>query len=172
MYNAGDFFRPEEVADIANSLPNSSEDDFIQNAWQMVGSTIPYQGINSDMRFDGESQILCQDCLTPNETLENQQGNCLAKSALLASVLATRIPMDRINIIVGSYVPLGGHAWVEVKRRDGKWYTLEATGVPKPGKRWVLADDAVDYKPGVYMNADFAICDDPAYLSTASFAGA
>ena len=67
---------------------------------------------------------------------------------------------------------LGGHAWVEVKRRDGKWYTLEATGVPKPGKRWVLADDAVDYKPGVYMNADFAICDDPAYLSTASFAGA
>lgn len=172
MYSASDFFRPEEVKAIADSLPYSSEDDFIQAAWQYVGSTIPYQAINSDMLFDGKSSILCQDCLTPGETLTNQEGNCLAKSALLASILVTRIPADRVNIIVGKYAVVGGHAWVECQRSDGKWYVLEATGVPKPGKKWVLADDVYPmYSPGVYMTADLAICDDPSYLSSSSFAG-
>lgn len=151
VYNLGQFFQPAAVKDIASQLPNSTEDEFSLAAWQLVGS-IPYEAIGSDMEFYN-GQVYCEDCYLAPQTLDRQVGNCVAKSALLASILANRISMNRIQIVIGNYVGenIGGHAWVELYRNTD-WYLLEATKTPSYPVPWVPASQVYNiYNPEIVL---------------------
>ena len=151
VYSLGAFFQPQAVAQIAQQLPSGTEDDFILSAWQIVGS-MPYEAIGSDMEF-ANGRVYCEDCYLAPQTLERKVGNCVAKSALLASILANRIAMNRIQIVVGNYVGehQGGHAWVELWR-GSNWYLLEATKTPSYPSPWVHASSVYDsYHPEVIL---------------------
>jgi hypothetical protein len=152
-YSTGHFFQPQIVKDIADQLPTDNEDDFIYSAWKMVGDT-PYEAIGSAMDFV-KGEVYCADCYFPAETLERNEGNCVAKSSLLASILANRISSKRIQIVVGKYVGEGGHAWVELWR-DNAWYLLESTKSPDRYEHpWMIADGQyAKYKPEMIMESD------------------
>jgi hypothetical protein len=166
-YNPSDFFQPGAVASIANSLP-MEEDKFVIAAWEWVAQQIPYEPIGSQMNFT-HGQIECMDCFLPLQSLERDEGNCVAKSALLASILANRIALNRIHIMVGKYTggggitnKGGGHAWVELYR-EGNYYLLESTAMPNEFYPWVLADSTYPlYEPMVLITSSFVECEDPA----------
>lgn len=159
-----EFFRPDLVSDLAKTFPQD-DDGFIQAAWNYVAKSIVYEPIGSDMIFIND-KILCEDCRLPQSVLTGEKGNCIAKSALLASILMHRLPVSRIHIIVGSYGPdrdVGGHAWAEVFRQ-GRWYLLETTKAPGG---WVLADDMFPlYDPGVLIAPDKVMVADSYYDSS------
>ncbi|MFA5377975.1 MAG: transglutaminase family protein [Dehalococcoidia bacterium] len=152
VYSLGAFFQPQAVKQIADSMPHTTEDEFVLSAWQYVGA-IPYEAIGSDMEFTN-GEVYCEDCYLPNQTLDRKVGNCVAKSALLASILANRIAMNRIQIIVGNYVGAdnsGGHAWVELWRGNN-WYLLEATKTPSYPVPWIPAESSYNsYKPEIVL---------------------
>ena len=152
-YSTGHFFQPQSVKDIADQLPADNEDDFIYSAWKIVGDT-PYEDIGSSMDFV-KGEVYCADCYFPTQTLERQEGNCVAKSSLLASILANRISSSRIQLVVGKYAKEGGHMWCEVWRNND-WYLLESTKSPdKYEKPWMIADQQyTKYKPEVIMETD------------------
>lgn len=161
---AADFFRPDLVADITVDFPQN-EDDFILAAWNYVAG-IPYEAIGSDI-YVQENIIECADCYLPATTLERRIGNCLAKSALLASILMTRLPAEYVHIIIGSYKyeEIGGHAWTEVYR-DGAWYLLESTREPNMLNPWLLADDSYPlYDPAVLITSNRISCEDEKYCT-------
>lgn len=153
VYTLGAFFQPAAVSSIAQELPQLTEDDFIISAWQFVGS-IPYEAIGSDMEF-ANGRVYCQDCYLPTQTLTRKVGNCVAKSSLLASILANKISLSRIQIVIGNYVgeSQGGHAWVELWKGDN-WYLLEATKTPS-SQPWVIATSAYgSYQPEIVLESN------------------
>lgn len=163
--NPADFFRPDLVKGIAAKLP-SDPDAFILAAWDYVARDYPYEAIGSDMVFQN-GNIECADCYLPGTTLQRDKGNCVAKSSLLASILAVRLPAERVHIIVGSYQgeALGGHAWVEVYR-NYNWYLLESTKIPDTDNPWLLADNSYPtYDPGVLITSKKVTCEDAKYCA-------
>lgn len=132
-FPATSFFQPGRVRDIADDLNavSGSEDDFILNSWDWVGRSIAYEPIGSDIDFSGE-MVSCQYCYTVDQTLRRGQGNCVAKSALLGSILLNYLEPRRVNMAIGVYSDgreQGGHAWLQVAR-GGAIYVVEATAPP------------------------------------------
>lgn len=160
---ASNFYRPDLVQEIANKLPND-RDAFILAAWHYVATAFPYEDIGSEMSFQN-GYIECVDCYLPNQTLDREEGNCVAKSSLLASILVTKLPASTVHIIIGHYTDRvsGGHAWVEIYR-DNAWYLLDATKTPDFNNPWKLADLSFpQYDPGVLITNDSITVEDPAY---------
>lgn len=145
-FPASDFFHPELTEELAASLDATLEDDFILNAWNYVGSEVTYESTPSDIEFEGE-YITCLYCYSVKETLARTKGNCVNKSALLASILLTRLEPARVKMIIGGFAldGVGGHAWLNVER-GGDWYLIEATSPPK-AMPWV----PVSVTAGVYL---------------------
>ena len=166
-FAVSDFIQPELVAGIAASLPEN-EDDFILAAWEMVGNEITYEPIASDIYFLGDT-VQCLKCYRATAALERRLGNCVAKSSLLASILANRIPDDRLMMVIGDLRNngTGGHAWLNVNR-GGKWYLVESTLPPKMSNPWteVSATGSV-YIPAIYISRNEFICGDPEMCFTA-----
>lgn len=163
-FSRSDLVNPNSVAKLAASLNGTGdEEQFILNAWDWVGRMIPYERTASDLEFVN-SHVVCARCLLPTMTLAHGSGNCVAKSALLASLLRNRLPPERVSMVIGDYdtgvpSPEGkGHAWVEVTL-DGVQYLLEATKSPNPDAPWVLAESRRDkYEPYVYLNDLYFSC--------------
>ncbi len=151
-YGTAAFFQPGDVKSIAQQLPHGSEDEFILAAWNYVANTIPYEHLASDMSFRN-GEVMCADCYFPTEIIARDKGNCIAKSSLMASILANRIPMDRIQIIVGEYLgsSTGGHAWIELWRQ-GDWDLIETTA-PPGNQPWQVATTLYGrkYMPSVVL---------------------
>lgn len=168
VYRPADFFRPDLVKDIAAKLP-ADTDSFILGAWDYVAKDYPYEAIGSDMLFQN-GNIECADCYLPGTTLKRETGNCVAKSSLLASILAVRLPAEKVHIIIGSYQgeALGGHAWVEVYR-NYNWYLLESTKSPDMNNPWLLADNSYPtYDPGVLITTTKVSCEDAKYCAASA----
>ena len=132
-FPAASFFQPVKVKDIADDLRSISEteDEFILNSWDWVGRSIAYEPIGSDIDFNGQ-MVSCQYCYTVDQTLRRGQGNCVAKSALLGSILLNYLDPRRVSMAIGVYSDgreQGGHAWLEVSR-NGAFYIVEATAPP------------------------------------------
>lgn len=133
-FPATTFFQPGKVKGIADGFRAASdcEDDFILNAWNWVGRSIAYEPVGSDIDFNGDL-VSCQYCYTVDETLRRGRGNCVAKSALLGSILLNYIEPRRVNMAIGVYSDgreQGGHAWLQVTR-GGAAYVVEATSPPR-----------------------------------------
>lgn len=151
-FAAAAFFQPEKVADLAAGFSTESEDAFVLDAWQWVGANIPYEPIGSDIEFDG-AVIRCLDCYTVEQILARGKGNCVSKSALLASILLNRIAPGRIHMVIGGFSldGVGGHAWCELDR-EGAWHLLEATS-PPPKQPWTPAESvSMVYIPYAVFN--------------------
>lgn len=163
-----EFFRPDLVYDIAARFPQE-ENGFVMAAWNYV-SGITYEHIGSDMTFLQDGIIVCEDCYLPSQTLAREVGNCVAKSSLLASLLATKLPAERIHMIIGSYGPnreTGGHAWVELFRQND-WYLLETTKTPSTNI-WVTGDSQYPlYDPGVMITPNDVVCADKFFCESLS----
>jgi hypothetical protein len=161
-FPASDFFQPAKVASLAEELypEGISEDEFILAAWQWVGSQIVYEPIGSDIDFDGQI-VKCLYCWTVEQTLQRKLGNCVCKSAGLASLLLNYIAPERIHMVIGGFSMdgVGGHAWLTVER-NGADYILEATSTPK-AQPWISADVmSTIYIPyAVFSQVDFTCVD-------------
>lgn len=166
-FPASNFFQPAKVADLAESLTAVDEDEFILNAWNWVGSKITYESLPSDIDFNGNI-ITCLYCYTVEETLARGMGNCVNKSALLASILLNRLPANRVYMIIGGFAldGVGGHSWILVNRSDGAWYLIEATSPPK-AQPWVpVSSMGSIYIPYATFNAaDYFECVNSACFS-------
>lgn len=137
VFPASNFFQPSKVSELAASIDAPTEDDFILNAWDWVGRNITYEFVPSDITLLGDI-ITCLYCYTVEETLARGVGNCVNKSALLASILLNRLASDRVLMIIGEYIQGGsasGHSWLNVYRNGG-WYLVEATSIPQ-AQPWV-----------------------------------
>jgi hypothetical protein len=140
------FFEPAKVAWVADQLPQDNEDEFILAAWDFAAD-IPYEPVGTDLDFV-EGEVVCDGCYSVVQTLNRELGNCVGKSALLASILLNRIEQSRVFMAVGHYLDRGrssGHAWVELER-DGDLYLLESTQPPSSNP-WRLATRSSAYTP-------------------------
>lgn len=146
-----DFIQPEALADIAAQIPTNTEDQFILSAWRAVGGQIAYEPVGSEITFVN-SHVRCLKCFLPAQVRARKKANCVGKSSLLASLLATRLAPERVAMAVGELRrdDVGGHAWVAVRRGDGEWYILESTHVPG-ATPWLRVEDAPDYVPFAYI---------------------
>ncbi len=162
------FFQPESVSSLADSLPNTSEEEFVSAAWDYVGSRIPYEAIGSDLYIQGDL-CTCEDCYLGVSAIIRGKGNCVSKSSLLASILTNRVPKDRVAIVIGEVfnsvgVSGGGHCWVEYMAPDGTWYVLEST-IPPRG--WIpVAMVSSQYIPSFILVDGSYQCDDPNMCAT------
>ena len=155
LYSFGDFIDLKSTAAIADSLPQD-EDEFILSAWRFAAEEIDYEALGTEMVFYS-SLLKCRRCLMPSLTLRRGQGNCVSKSALLVSLLRHRLPADRVYMAIGimNTNGQGGHAWVELQGRDGRWYILEATtSVTRP----MLPVNSNLYIKEVLVNDQRLIC--------------
>ncbi len=155
------FFQPQAVALLADSIPYQNEDEFILESWKIAGQGIPYEPIGSDLYFS-DSEVQCLSCFTAAEAIRRRKGNCVAKSSLLVSLLANRIPSERLRMMMGGVANdgIGGHAWVNVYR-NGDWYLLEATRGPWE-QPWVPASALSSiYMPSVVISPNEFYCNDP-----------
>ena len=153
-----DLINPQSVSHIAAQLDQSNDAEFILDAWDFVGSHIPYMGYGSELFFTNH-HIRCQKCLLPTETLKNMQANCVGKSALLASLLRNRLPAERVYMVIGELADgdVGGHSWVEAKL-DSEWYLLESTRPPR-NNPWVRAAAMTkSYTAMSYLNDQTLSC--------------
>ncbi len=161
-FPASDFFQPTKVSALAESLypEDATEDEFILNAWQWVGSSIVYEPIGSDIDFDGQI-IKCLYCWTVEQTLQRGMGNCVCKSSVLASLLLNYIAPERVHMVIGGFSldGVGGHAWLTCER-NGVDYILEATSTPKP-QPWIPATSmSTVYIPyATFSQVDFSCLD-------------
>ena len=157
LFAVGKLIDPRAVSAIADQVEGATEDEWVYDAWDLVGSTIDYQGFGSDLEFV-DSHIRCQRCYLPMEVVKSGASNCVGKSALLASILRNRLPAERVEMVVGYLAngSLGGHAWVEVQLENGRWYLLEAT---QPPKGWLPVElSGSRYLPAVYLNDQQVDC--------------
>lgn len=155
-FSTGDFVDPEAVADIAAALPQD-EDSFILSTWKYVTDNIQYQGYSSNLHFVNDI-IKCSGCRVPEATLKAGRGNCVSMSSVLASILRNRLPPERVFMAVGEMRldGVGGHAWCQVQRRNGRWYLLESTSPPKG---WVPVDTvSYIYEPFALYNDRLFYC--------------
>ncbi len=145
--------QPSAVAKLAGELDIGDEDAFIFNSWLYVATKIHYSGYSSMVSFIN-NLISCQKCILPGATLSHRSGNCVAKAALLVSLLRNRIPASRVNLVMGELNKngVGGHAWCQIER-NGQWYILESTRVPDINNPWLPAPQK-EYIPSVYFNDD------------------
>lgn len=152
------FLQPDAVLDIAQSLPEP-EDEFILSAWRLVGDSISYEPVGSEIIFT-DSKVRCLSCFFPAEVLRRRKANCVGASSLLASILLTRLPPDRVSMVIGNLSAngVGGHAWVEVSRY-GDWYILEATRSPKAAP-WKKVSTTDEYLPSAIISASGVRCAD------------
>ncbi|MDM7999977.1 MAG: hypothetical protein QUS33_08255 [Dehalococcoidia bacterium] len=155
QFPAAGFFEPEKVKWIADQLPDDSEDEFILAAWDFVARDITYEPVGSDIDFvDG--MVYCDSCYSVQQTLNRQMGNCVSKSALLASILLNRLAPDRVWMAVGNFGTgrVAGHAWVQIER-GGKVYIIETTA-PPPAYPWKEASASPSYQPyAVFCQQEF-----------------
>ncbi len=163
-FPASDFFQPIKVAGLADTMDTGTEDDFILNCWNYVGSEVEYTSTPSDIEFEG-NYITCLYCYTVGETLASGRGNCVNKSALLASLLLNRLGPERVRMIIGGFSldGVGGHAWLNVKRGD-TWYLVEATSPPKDPP-WVPVEATTTiylpyavFSPASFECVDHSVC--------------
>jgi len=75
-------------------------------------------------------------------------GDCEDTSILLTSLLRNFMPPDRVFCIIGNY-QIFGHAWVQVKLKDGNLAILETTLTSAPPNPWRLAGP---YSPYILFN--------------------
>ena len=122
--NLTDFVDLETTAPIAAGFP-ADKSSYIYSALDFVGREIAYEPIGSNIKVFGNT-VNCRKCLLPSATLSRMKGNCVAKSALLLSILRHRIPASDVYMAIGTLSGIGGHAWVAL-RRNGGWQTLEST---------------------------------------------
>ncbi len=143
--------QPSAVAELAGKLNIGDEDAFIYNSWLYVATEVKYSGYSSIVSFIN-NLVSCQRCILPGATLSHSSGNCVAKAALLASLLRNFIPASRVYLVMGELDKngVGGHAWVEIER-NGSWYILESTRVPDLTNLWVRVPQR-EYIPSVYFN--------------------
>ena len=157
------FLEPDKVRDVADMLWQGDEEAFILDAWQVVGENLEYEPIASDIDVVN-GLITCDKCYTVKETINRGMGNCVSKSALLASILLNRLEPDRVYMDIGNYKKdgVGGHAWVEVER-GGSLYTIESTGTPPPNP-WATSK-AVEqfYLPKARISVDGIECRDNSF---------
>lgn len=170
VFSVGSFIEPDKVADIAATFPAGSGDEFILAAWNYVGA-IPYEPIASDVYFYG-NQVKCLKCYMSTAVLERNKGNCVAKSALLISLLLNRLDPNSVAMVIGDVIQGGqaqGHAWLEVAR-NGSWYTVEAT-MPPPLYPWITVDMATKYRPSIFITRNSFTCNDPEMCFAAEVGG-
>jgi len=155
------FIDPAAVSAIADQLPRD-EDEFLLSAWELVGAGVKYDAFGSIVEFR-DSTVECQNCLLPDRMLRMSRphSNCVGKSALLTSILRTRLPPERVYMVVGaanvSPRP-GGHAWVTAKR-GSEWYILESTVPPSRDLPWHRAEELSDlYVPEAFVNDYGVFC--------------
>lgn len=159
-FAATNFFQPSKVSELAASLAAESEDQFILNAWDWVGRSVIYESTPSDIEFEGDV-ITCLHCYTVDETLATGRGNCVNKSALLASILLNRLAAERVYMVIGGFAMdgVGGHAWLNVYR-DNDWYLIEATSPPKSSPWIKVSSLGSIYVPyAIFSAADFRCVD-------------
>ncbi len=162
-YPASRLINPNIVAPYALSMPED-EDSFILAAWQEVSDGVQYEGYGTELYLLKDS-VKCDKCLLPEFMLqqEHPNGNCVAKSFMLASLLRNRLPPDRVYVALGD-VRGEGHAWVIAQRSDGQWYNIETT-VAFTGE-WVPLSEATDYHPEALMNDKTHVCYSPEFCLT------
>jgi hypothetical protein len=173
-FPASSFFQPDKVTYLANILDAEDEDEFILNAWRYVGDgiAIEYEPIGSDIDFDG-STVSCLYCWSVEETLAKGKGNCVCKSAVLASILLNResLAQDRVYMVIGEYSALGytgGHSWVELIR-NGISYVLEATSSPNMVQPWMPLSEVADiYHTYARFSQDDFLCLDTEFCMLVS----
>ena len=162
------FFQPQYFQNIAALLPQDTEENFAYAAWDWVGSQIPYEPVGSDMIFT-DGQVECDKCFLGIEVLKRGEGNCVAKSSLLASTLLTMVPPERVGIAIGtvsdSLGMMSGHAWCLYQKPDGVWYLLEST---TPPKGWITEVESTRYEKHLVMSLTDFWCDDPELCISAS----
>ncbi len=143
--------QPSAVAELAGKLNIGDEDAFIYNSWLYVATEVKYSGYSSIVSFIN-NLVSCQRCILPGATLSHGSGNCVAKAAVLASLLRNFIPASRVYLVMGELDKngVGGHAWCEIER-NGSWYILESTRVPDLTNLWVRVPQR-EYIPSVYFN--------------------
>lgn len=157
------FLQPDKVRDLADLLWRGDEEEFILDAWQVVGENLDYEPIASDIDVVN-GMITCDRCYTVKETINRGMGNCVSKSALLASILLNRMEPDRVYMDIGNYKKdgVGGHAWVEVER-NGSLYTIESTSTPPPNP-WATSRAAEQYYlPKARISVDGIECRDRSF---------
>ena len=158
-----ELINPLAVSSIVADLNLSSDEDTaILEAWQWVGAEIDYSSYGSFLTLTQDT-ITCEKCLLPLETVAAGEGNCVAKSALLASILRTFMSPERVFLAIGRYHRngTGGHAWVEIER-GGTWYIVEATGPPSSPNPWVAsALVCLLSEPDAFVNDVYLDCLDP-----------
>ena len=147
-----DFVDIEITAPIAASLP-ADDASFVYSALDFVGKEIAYEPVGSDIKVFGNT-VSCRKCLLPVTTLSRMRGNCVAKSALLLSILRHRIPASDVYMAIGTLADIGGHAWVTL-RRNGGWQVLEST---KAASYSQSEDIASMYNAEVFLNDQGVSC--------------
>jgi hypothetical protein len=154
------FFQPEKVTALADALWDEDEDTYILNCWNHVGRNIEYEAIGSDIDFEGNI-VSCLYCWSVEQTLARGKGNCVCKSAVLASLLLNRLTPERVHMVIGGFSMdgVGGHAWVTCNRGGGE-YLVEATSPPRP-QPWIpVSSMGSIYIPyAVFSPVDF-VCND------------
>ena len=150
--NLADFVDLETTAPIAASLP-ADEASFVYSALDFVGKDIAYEPVGSDIKVLGNI-VSCRKCLLPATTLSRRQGNCVAKSALLLSILRHRIPASDVYMAIGTLSDVGGHAWVTL-RQNGGWQILESTKAAIYSQSEGIASM---YAPEMFLNDQGVSC--------------
>ena len=159
-----DFFQPEAVEALAAQIPAETEEEFVYSAWEFVGRNIRYEAVGSDMDFYDHS-VSCLDCYLPPAVLKRGAANCVGKSALLASLLLTRLSSSQVMMSIGTLSTnhIGGHAWIEAEI-GGRWYLLESTIAP-PSDPWrpvaalgSLYVPSLKFSPVAYECFDPGVC--------------
>ena len=84
----------------------------------------------------------------PGETLTWGFGDCEDTSTLLTSLLRNFLPPDRVFCVIGNYQRFG-HAWVQVKLKDGNLAILETTLSSAPPNPWRYGGP---YSPYIIFN--------------------
>lgn len=107
------------VKDVARQLIQSK--DFISVSQQFVNSFTTYKREIGDY------------WRTPDETLDEQSGDCDDKAILLCSILRNYMPADQVYCAYGLWTQENeseGHMWVVVEGDDGNDRIVEATAGP------------------------------------------
>lgn len=150
----------ESSKEIAQVMSGYSDDEFIYKAWLLVSEGVQYVPVASDIVFTNGS-VRCKSCLMPHQILaqENPKGNCVAKSALLLSLLRHRFPPESVYLVMGqlNVNGAGGHAWVELQRNN-QWYVLESTISPRKTTARPAESLALVYVPEVFVNDLYRHC--------------
>jgi len=155
------------VQDLARLLTKglTNEDEKIPVCWRWVAEKVQYPFNRYGQPTDRAEINLMEGkyCDTnawdwwdfPNEVIRAKWSNCEGCGALIASLLRTFLPSERVWWCLGYVMIEGqryGHGWAQVIRKDGKEYILEGTLDELPPQPWKTTEELPQYYAEVKVN--------------------